>query len=399
MPPHALPTPASTPADLPMTSRIRPLARTARLAAAGLAGALLAGCAHTGDTLGYYWQSVRGHLQIMRAAEPVDDWIARPDTAAPLRARLELARKARAFAVTELHLPDNASYRRYADLGRRAAVWNVVAAPPDSLTLHTWCFPVTGCIGYRGYFAEGDARAEAARLAADGLETAVYGVPAYSTLGYTNWLGGDPLLNTFIGWPEGDFVRLLFHELAHQVVYANGDTTFNESFATAVERLGVARWLAERATPQARAEYALGEERRAAFRGLARATRERLADLYAREAGQPGLQEHKREAMEQFRARYAGLRAGWLAQGTQPAQIAGYDRWVAEANNAAFGAQAAYDELVPAFEALFQREGGEWPRFYRAVRRLAALPPDERLRELRAALPAPGVSGPPRAAD
>ena len=286
-------------------------AGTARIAVAGLAGALLAGCAHTGDTLGYYWQSVRGHLQIMRAAEPVDEWIARPGTAAPLRARLELAQQARAFAVSELHLPDNASYRRYADLGRRAAVWNVVAAPPDSLTLHTWCFPVTGCIGYRGYFAEADAQAEAARLAADGLETAVYGVPAYSTLGYTNWMGGDPLLNTFIGWPEGEFVRLLFHELAHQVVYANGDTMFNESFATAVERLGVARWLVERATPQAREEYARDDARRTAFRELTRAARERLAALYAREAGSPALPAEKQQAMERFRADYAALRAQW----------------------------------------------------------------------------------------
>lgn len=363
-------------------------ASAARIAVAGLSGALLAGCAHTGDTLGYYWQSVRGHLQIMRAAEPVDDWIARPGTAAPLRARLELAQQARAFAVSELHLPDNASYRRYADLGRRAAVWNVVAAPPDSLALHTWCFPVTGCIGYRGYFAEADAQAEAARLAADGLETAVYGVPAYSTLGYTNWLGGDPLLNTFIGWPEGEFVRLLFHELAHQVVYANGDTMFNESFATAVERLGVARWLAERATPQAREDYARGDARRTAFRELTRAARERLAALYAREAGSPALPAEKQQAMERFRADYAALRAQWLATGTQPAQIAGYDRWVADANNAAFGAQAAYDELVPAFEALFERHGGDWPKFYAAVRALAALPPAERLRQLRAGLPA-----------
>ena len=370
------------------------LAGTVRLAAAGLAGALLAGCAHTGDTLGYYWQSVRGHLQIMRAAEPVDDWIARPDTAAPLRARLELAQRARAFAVSELHLPDNASYRRYADLGRRAAVWNVVAAPPDSLTLHTWCFPVTGCIGYRGYFAEAGARAEAARLAGDGLETAVYGVPAYSTLGYTNWLGGDPLLNTFIGWPEGEFVRLLFHELAHQVVYANGDTMFNESFATAVERLGVARWLAERATPQAREDYARGDARRTGFRDLTRAARERLAALYAREAGSPSLPAAKRQAMERFRADYAALRAQWLATGTQPAQIAGYDRWVAEANNAAFGAQAAYDELMPAFEALFEQSGGDWPKFYAAVRALAALPPAERLAQLRAGWPAMAAEAP-----
>lgn len=374
------------------------IARAMRIAALA-PGLLLAGCAHTGDTLGYYWQSVRGHLQIMQAAAPVDDWLARADTSAPLRERLDLARRARAFAVTELHLPDNASYRRYADLGRRAAVWNVVAAPPDSLTLHTWCFPITGCIGYRGYFAEADARAEAARLSAQGLEVGVYGVPAYSTLGYTNWLGGDPLLNTFIAWPEGEFVRLLFHELAHQVVYANGDTVFNESFATAVERLGVARWLAERATPQARAEYERGEARRSAFRALARTTREKLSDLYdsARKpdhvAEKSAFLAMKNEAMERFRADYAALRARWLDGGAAtPAQIAGYDRWVAEANNATFGAQAAYDDLVPAFEALFEREGRDWPKFYGAVRALAAQPAPERLANLRAQRPPPAAA-------
>ncbi|WP_442867015.1 aminopeptidase [Acidovorax sp. GBBC 3334] len=376
-------------------------AAAARRTAMALLGALLAGCAHTGDTLGYYWQSVRGHLQIMQAAAPVDDWLARPGTAAPLRERLELARQARAFAVAELHLPDNASYRRYADLGRRAAVWNVVAAPPDALTLHTWCFPITGCIGYRGYFAEADARAEAARLAGQGLEVAVYGVPAYSTLGYTNWLGGDPLLNTFIAWPEGEFVRLLFHELAHQVVYANGDTMFNESFATAVERLGVARWLGTRATPQARAEYEHGDVRRTAFRALTRSARERLSAVYGSASKPPHaavsieLFAIKKIAMDQFRADYAALRARWLAEGTTPAQIAGYDRWVADANNAAFGAQAAYDELVPAFEALFEREGSNWPRFYAAVRALAAQPAQERLGHLRALAPrspAPGAA-------
>src|SRR3989344_3458435 len=142
----------------------------------------------------------------------------RPHPRPARRGRRHRARPPRAFAVAELGLPDNASYRRYADLKRPAAVWNVVAAPPYSLTLHTWCFPVTGCIGYRGYFTEAAAQAEAAELAAQGLEVEVYGVPAYSTLGYMNWAGGDPLLSTFVAWPEGDFVRLLFHELAHQVV-------------------------------------------------------------------------------------------------------------------------------------------------------------------------------------
>lgn len=357
----------------------------------------LAGCASTTASLGYYWQSLRGHVQLMQAAEPIDQWVARPDISPALRERLQLAQRARAFAIAELGLPDNASYRRYADLQRTAAVWNVVAAPPYSLTLHTWCFPVTGCIGYRGYFAEADAQAEAAELAAQGLEVEVYGVPAYSTLGYMNWAGGDPLLSTFIGWPEGEFVRLLFHELAHQVVYAQGDTLFNESFATAVERIGSARWLATQSTPQARQAFAASEARRSAFRALTRATRARLAAIYepqeAPAVDDPARAAMKLEAMQQFRADYAALRDRWLRapeNGGAPlttAQVAGYDRWVARANNASFAAQAAYDELVPAFEALFDRAGRDWPRFYDAVRELTRQPAPQRHQALRDLLP------------
>ena len=361
-----------------------------------LLGLLLAlpGCASQGSALGYYWQSVRGHMQIMQAAEPIDRWTARTDIAPALRERLLLAQRARTFAVTALGLPDNASYRRYADLKRPAAVWNVVGAPPYALTLHTWCFAVTGCIGYRGYFTEPDAQAEAAELAQQGLEVEVYGVPAYSTLGYMNWAGGDPLLSTFIGWPEGEFVRLLFHELAHQVVYAQGDTLFNESFATAVERLGSARWLSEQSTPQARDAFAQSNGRRDAFRALTRATRARLAAIYEqKEAGaldEPAASAMKTEAMQRFRTDYAALRSHWLETGpVQAAQLAGYDRWVAKANNASFAAQAAYDELVPAFEALFEREGGQWPRFYDAVQQLARQPQPQRNETLRALQPQP----------
>ncbi len=348
-----------------------------------LSALLLSGCAST-SPLGYYWQSLRGHLQLMHAAEPIDAWVARTDIAPALRERLQLAQRARAFASAELGLPDNASYKRYADLQRPAAVWNVVAAPPYALTLHTWCFPVTGCIGYRGYFTEAAAQAEANQLAAQGLEVEVYGVPAYSTLGYMNWAGGDPLLSTFIAWPEGDFVRLLFHELAHQVAYAQNDTLFNESFATAVERIGVAQWLAAHATPQARAAYAASEARRTRFRALTRATRARLATIYEKNTTpaltQQALAAMKSEAMQAFRSDYAALRAQWLGTpgSTTPAQVAGYDRWVDKANNASFAAQAAYDDLVPAFEALFEREGRDWPRFYDAVRELTQQPLPQR---------------------
>ena len=233
---------------------------------------LLAGCADSR----YYLQSVTGHLQLMQVAQPVEQWLADEGTAPALKQRLALAQRMRRFAVSELHLPDNASYQRYADLHRPAVVWNVVAAPEWSLTLKTWCFPALGCVGYRGYFKESEARSLADALKTEGLEVSVYGVPAYSTLGWFNWAGGDPLLNTFINYPEGELARLLFHELAHQVVYVPDDTVFNESFASAVERLGSERWLKAYGSEAAQKEYAALDSRRQQFRALCQATRQRL---------------------------------------------------------------------------------------------------------------------------
>ncbi len=339
-----------------------------------IAAGLLSGC----TTVGYYWQSVSGHMQMLNAARPVADVLADPQTPEALKTRLALSQRIRSFAATELKLPDNASYKRYADLRRVAVVWNVVAAPEFSLTLKTWCFPVAGCIGYRGYFNEADARAEAAQLQGEGLEVSVYGVPAYSTLGKLDWLGGDPLLNTFINYPEGELARLIFHELAHQVVYAADDTMFNESFATTVERLGGQRWLAAHSTPSTRAEYEALDARRQQFRALALVTRRDLASIYA--SNTPQAQQNRVQAapksiaMQKFKSDYEQLKQSWGPS----LNTTGYDNWVARANNASFGAQAAYDELVPGFEALFEAGGKDWQRFYDAVKRLAALPKNER---------------------
>ena len=340
---------------------------------------LMAGCSST-TGVGYYWQSVTGHLRLMQAARPVDDWLASAQTPERLKERLALSQRIRAFAVTELALPDNASYHRYADLQRRAAVYNVVAAPPLSLTLQTWCFPIAGCVGYRGYFDEADARAFARSLPAD-LEVTVYPVPAYSTLGWMNWAGGDPLLNTFITYPEGELARIVFHELAHQVAYAQGDTEFNEAFATTVERLGGARWLATKAGEQARTDYAVFDQRRRAFRALTFSVRQQLQDIY-RDATLDDAEKLRRKAatMADFHRRYQVLKRGWGG-------FAGYDPFVAQANNASFAAQAAYDSLVPAFEALFEREGRDFARFYDAVRILARHPKEGRLAALRELTP------------
>ncbi len=345
-----------------------------RLAFLATAALLISGC----TTAGYYWQSVSGHMQMLGAARPVPDVLADPQTPQALKARLELSQRIRSFAALELKLPDNASYKRYADLRRPSVVWNVVAAPEFSLTLKTWCFAVVGCVGYRGYFDEQEARAEADKLAKEGLEVSVYGVPAYSTLGKLNWLGGDPLLNTFINYPEGDLARLVFHELAHQVAYANDDTTFNESFATAVERIGSQRWLAQHASADTQARQADFDSRRQQFRALTQATRRELASIYMQK--DPNTQELRAQtatksiAMEKFRTNYIQLKQSWGSA----ANTAGFDAWVARANNASFGAQAAYDELVPGFEALFERENRDWQRFYDAVKQLAALPKAQR---------------------
>jgi predicted aminopeptidase len=335
--------------------------------------ATLAGCGQ----LGYLSQSLGGHLSLLSGAKPVDEWLADPELKPLLRERLLLSQQIRDFAVRELHLPSNSSYRRYADLQRGAAVWNVVATPSLSLQAKTWCFPIMGCVAYRGYFDRAAAEAYADRLRSDeGLEVIVGAVPAYSTLGWSNWVGGDPLLNTFIAYPEGELARLVFHELAHQVAYAADDTTFNESFATAVERLGADAWLKASAGPAARDEYGRGQRRRAQFRALADATRERLKAVYASGADDDRKRADKAAVMQAFRDSYARLKT------EQWDGYAGYDDWVAHANNASFALLAAYGELTPAFEALFERTGRDWPRFYAEVQRLAALPKPQRRAQL-----------------
>jgi predicted aminopeptidase len=342
------------------------------VAATLLAAALGSGC----STLGYYAQAAGGHLELMRKAQPVAEVEADPATPARLREQLKLSQRLRDFAITELKLPDNNSYRRYADLHRNAVVWNVVAAPVLSLTLKTSCFPVMGCVGYRGYFSQAAADALASELRGEGYEVDVYGVPAYSTLGWSRWLGGDPLLNTFIGWPEDDLARLIFHELAHQVAYASDDTTFNESFAVAVERIGSRLWLERQGTPESRANAERGQSRRADFKALTQRWRSRLEDLYASDLPEPAKLARKAEMMAALRQEYAELKtARWGG-------FAGYDAWMARANNATFGVQAVYDDLVPAFEHLFSQSGGDFSDFYTRVQALAALPKAQRRAKL-----------------
>ena len=363
------------------------------LVAALPATATLAGCAAWTDGPGYYLQSIAGQLAMMRAARPIDDLLRDPSLDPDLQRRLTEVVGIRRFASASLDLPDNASYTGYADLKRPFAVWNVFAAPELSLRLEQWCFPVAGCVGYRGYFDQGAAQRYAARLAVEGYETYVAGVPAYSTLGWFD----DPVLSTFVRQPEAEVARLIFHELAHQLLYVKGDMTFNESFATAVEQAGLERWLAAREAAtgdrRLREAWQAFAARRSQFLALLARHRLALEAVYASDASD----EDKRAAKQ---ANFAALRSEYEALKRQWGGYAGYDRWFAQPlNNAHLASVASYTADVPAFRALLAQEHGSLPAFYAAVRRLASLPKAQRDQALAAlappaAVPAPGAPPP-----
>ena len=319
-----------------------------------LAPFLLSGC----ETLAYYAQAVGGQMALMARARPAAELIADPATPQPLRERLELARAIRDYAVSGLKLPDNASYRSYAGLSRPYAVWNVVAAPEFSLEPLQSCFPVAGCVSYRGFFAREDAERHAAGLRAGGHDVYVYGVPAYSTLGRFD----DPLLSTFIRYADADLARLIFHELAHQVVYVKDDSTFNESFAVAVEREGVRRWLAAMGRNAALKDYSASEERNRRFAGEIEQARARLNVLYRQRLAPEAMRERKR-------TEYAGLKKALESnprfKDTEP-------------NNALLASFATYTQLVSTFEHLLAEEGGDLEKFYIKIKKLAANAPSSR---------------------
>ncbi len=325
---------------------------------------LLSGC----TTIGYYAQAVGGHLEVMRLAAPIEERLREPDTPDLLRAKLARALAIREFASRELALPDNGSYRRYADLGRPFVVWNVVAAPEFSVEPLESCFPFAGCVSYRGYYSEGAARQYAAELAGKGYDVHVGGVPAYSTLGWFD----DPVLSTFIQYPEAELARIVFHELAHQTVYLKGDTMFNESFASTVEEEGVRRWLEREGTPAQREAHAESRRRRLEFNAFIGKYRARLAAFYERPVPVEERRAGKERVFAELEDEYRALRISWGG-------FAGYDRLFARgANNALLASIASYAELVPAFRALLAQKRGDLAAFYDAARGLERLEKPER---------------------
>ncbi|PLX77017.1 MAG: aminopeptidase, partial [Desulfuromonas sp.] len=319
---------------------------------------------------GYYSQGIGGHLSMMAKRQSIEKIVVDPSNPERLRHELQLVLDIRSFAETDLAMPVGESFSTYADIRRSYAVWNVVAAPAYSLAPKEWCFPFTGCLPYRGYFSRDRAELFADSLRQRGLDVYTYGVPAYSTLGWFN----DPVLNTFVDYPEWALAGLIFHEMAHQMVYAESDGDFNEAFASAVEGEGVKRWLNDNRSLEEQKEYALFQQRQGDFLDLVASTREELLDCFdGRMNGSSAEREEcKQHAFSGMRKAHRELKQEWGG-------YSGYDDWFAGGlNNARFLSSHTYRFHLDAFAELLRRNGNDLPAFYRAAQRLAALPSVER---------------------
>jgi predicted aminopeptidase len=341
------------------------------------AACMLAGC----GTL-YVAQAARGQLQILNARKPIPRVLADPAVDARLKTRLEEIRVAREFAWRELGLPNNRSYTSYADLGREYVTWSVVATPEFSVEPREWCFPIVGCVSYRGYFREASAEKYAAGLEAEGLDVMVGGVPAYSTLGKFN----DPILNTMMSYGDDELASIIFHELSHQVVYVPGDSSFNEAFAVAVAQEALARWLKFRGREKDLGRFLRRRERQGESLAVVARYRKELAQLYQAPIAVSEMRERKRAVFSRL---VAELRALGEKYGVESALAAELD---GKPNNARLASLATYYECVPGFQRVLAEQGHDLPRFYEAVRALAKLPREERRSRLCAAAAATAVT-------
>jgi predicted aminopeptidase len=339
--------------------RLSSISRLIVLAAVGL---LLGACAG----VRYYAQAISGQSEMVFHRRNIGAIVADPTTDPHLAARLSLAQQARRFASQHLALPDNRSYTRYVDLRRKFAVWNVFAAPRYSVDPVLHCFPIAGCVGYRGYFSEADAKADAEQLHQQGNDVEVGGVSAYSTLG---WFA-DPILSSMLRWDDDELDGTIFHELAHQLIYVKDDTAFNESFAMFVQDQGLREWRQSRGLrPQNDRDQAMEN----GFTALVLDLRERLKKLYSSGVDQPTMETGKQREISAFRVRYAQWRdSNWPGEH-------GYDAWVAAPiNNARLVPFGLYDQWIQAFAALFKQSKDQWPEFYQRVRELSRQPKQQR---------------------
>lgn len=320
----------------------------------------------------HYVHLLRGHYDLMSRRVPIAELLANAGTPDDVRHKLVVAQDARFFAVHTLQLPDNASYTLYADLQRPYVQWSVMAAPELSLKPKQWCFPVAGCVAYIGFYDREQALEEAQSLAGQGFDTHIGGVSAYSTLGWFD----DPVLNTMLVGSDERLAGLIFHELAHQQLYASGDTMFNESLASFIEAQGLREFLSGQ--PERLQRWQVHAARHARVVDLMLDARARLEALYAGNADVATQRRLKQQEFERLQARYAELRMAW-------GETADFDGWFADGfNNARLLPFGLYHQWVPAFAQLYRESAGDWKEFHRRAKALADLAPELRSRALSA---------------
>ena len=329
----------------------------------------LAGLASTGcSNLAYYQQAVAGQIELLSKRRDLQIVIDDPSVSETIRQRLRRAQEITEFAASELDLAVGSTFSTYVDIGRPYVVWNVFSAREFSLELETFCFPIVGCVSYKGFFKEEDALRFAEEQKSKGFEIYMGGVAAYSTLG---WFA-DPLLNTFIQRSDEQLASLIFHELAHKSLYLPGDTGFNESFATAVERYGLKRWLSSSDTYNT---FIAAQGRRQAVITLILESRNRLLEVYKQDENLDRKRQLKSEILADLVKSYDILRNSWLG-GNE------FEFWMnSDINNAKLGAIGAYQEWVPAFSTLLE-QSASFEQFVEKVQRLANLPVADRRQRL-----------------
>jgi predicted aminopeptidase len=296
---------------------------------------LLSGCAD----MGYYWHNANGHLSVMNQRTDIDELLADDQLDPELRKRLQLVQEIRRFSIERLDLPANDSYASYVELDRPYVVQNIFAAPEFSTRLYEWCYPVIGCASYRGYYDEARMLAYSDDLKSSGLEVYIGKVSAYSTLGWFD----DPVLSSFVNWPDYRLAGLLFHELTHQQIYIDNDTTFNESLASAVQQVGTELWLESRHQSDQLDQLTSWSRYRDEVIALIESTREQLAEIYADDSDDAGKRESKVRIFTEARDAHTEIAVRHEIKG-------GFTHWFAgELNNAKIGSVAAYNSLTPAF--------------------------------------------------
>jgi len=312
---------------------------------------------------GYYWHTSTGHIALMNQRVYIDNILEDPDLDPKFRERLLLVKAIRVFSVETLALPESGSYNNYVQLDRAYALQNLFAAAEFSTDLYLWCYPIVGCAGYRGYYDAEMLASYVEQLKAQNFDTYVGNVPAYSTLGWFD----DPVLSSFIYWPDYRLAGLLFHELSHQRIYIKNDTQFNESLAVAVQQAGTELWLKTSQHGQQLEEYRRWIEYQGEVITLIKETRETLAELYRSDDDEVSMREQKQLIL-------AGSRDNYAALALRLNYRDGFANWFAgNLNNARLGSVSAYHAQTPAFLAILKAQNYDFEAFFKTVESISKL--------------------------